>query len=93
MPEVLAVSRQRWQRLSEADRAVLRMAARESAEHQRRLWAEREVASRQRVAASGVTVIDLTDRAPWAALMEPVYAKYAADPRLARLVAAIRETR
>jgi TRAP-type C4-dicarboxylate transport system substrate-binding protein len=93
VPEVLAVSRQRWQRLSEADRAVLRMAARESAEHQRRLWAEREVASRQRVAASGVTVIDLTDRAPWAALMEPVYAKYAADPRLARLVAAIRETR
>jgi tripartite ATP-independent transporter DctP family solute receptor len=93
VPEVLAVSRQRWQRLSEADRAVLRTAARESAEHQRQLWAEREVASRQRVVAAGVTVIDLTDRAPWAALMEPVYAKYAADPRLARLVAAIRETR
>jgi tripartite ATP-independent transporter DctP family solute receptor len=93
VPEVLAISRQRWQRLSEADRAILRTAARESAEFQRQLWAEREVASRQRVVAAGVTVIDLTDRAPWAALMEPVYAKYAADPRLARLVQAIRETR
>jgi tripartite ATP-independent transporter DctP family solute receptor len=93
VPEVLAVSRQRWQRLSEADRAVLRTAARESAEFQRQLWAEREIASRQRVVAAGVTVIDITDRSPWAALMEPVYAKYAADPRLARLVQAIRETR
>jgi tripartite ATP-independent transporter DctP family solute receptor len=93
VPEVLAVSRQRWQRLSEADRAILRTAARESAVFQRELWAEREVAARQRVVAAGVTVIDIADRSPWAALMEPVYAKYAADPRLARLVAAIRETR
>ena len=91
VPEVLAVSRQRWQRLNEADRAILRDAARESAVLQRRLWAERETVSRQRVVAAGVTVIEITDRAPWAALMEPVYAKYAADARLAALVRQIRE--
>lgn len=91
VPEVLAVSAQRWRRLNEADRAILRDAARESAAIQRRSWAEREQTSRQRVTAAGVTVIEVTDRAPWAALMEPVYAKYAADARLAALVRQIRE--
>ena len=91
VPEVLAVSQQRWRRLSEAERAILRDAARESAAIQRRSWAERETVSRQRVTAAGVTVVEITDRSPWSALMEPVYAKYAADARLAALVRQIRE--
>ncbi len=91
VPEVLAVSAQRWARLNAADRAILREAARESATIQRRAWAEREQVSRQRVVAAGVTVIEITDRAPWAALMEPVYTKYASDPRLAAMVRQIRE--
>ncbi len=92
VPEVLAVSRQRWQRLSEADRVIVRTAARESATHQRELWAARERVSRERVIAGGATVIEITDRAPFAAVMEPVYARYAADPRLAELVRQIRAT-
>lgn len=93
VPEVLAVSLQRWRRLSEADRTVLRAAARESAQIQRRLWAERERTSRERVVAAGVTVIDIADRTPWSSLMEPVYAKYASTPALADLVRRIRELR
>ena len=90
VPEVLAVSRQRWQRLNEQERSIVRDAARESATFQRQIWAERERVSRQRVEAAGTTVIEITDRAPWAALMEPVYAKYAATPRLSGMVQAIR---
>ncbi|MGX9966929.1 TRAP transporter substrate-binding protein [Roseomonas sp. F4] len=90
VPEVLAVSRQRWQRLNEQERTIVRDAARESATHQRQLWAERERVSRQRVEAAGATVIEITDRTPWSSLMEPVYAKYAATPRLAAMVQAIR---
>jgi len=93
VPEVLAVSLQRWRRLSEADRTILRTAARESAQLQRRLWAERERTSRERVVAAGVTVIDITDRTPWSSLMEPVYTKYASTPALADLVRRIRELR
>ena len=93
VPEVLAVSAQRWRRLNEQERAILRDAARESAAIQRRAWAERERVSRERVVAAGVTVVEIQDRAPWAALMEPVYAKYAADARLAALVRTIRELR
>jgi len=91
VPEVLAVSRQRWQRLNEQDRIILRDAARESARFQRELWAERERVSRERVIAGGAQVVDLTDRSAWAALMEPVYAKYASAPRLAELVRRIRD--
>lgn len=90
VPEVLAVSRQRWQRLNEQERGILRAAAIESAAIQRRAWAERERVSRERVVAAGVTVIEINDRTPWAAMMEPVYAKYASDPRLAALVQQIR---
>lgn len=90
VPEVLAVSQQRWRRLSEQERAILRDAARESARIQRAAWADRERVSRERVIAAGVTVIEIQDRTPWASLMEPVYAKYASDPRLAALVQQIR---
>lgn len=90
VPEVLAVSQQRWRRLNEQERNIVRDAARESATLQRRLWAEREQVSRRRVEAAGVTVIELTDRTPWSQLMEPVYAKYAATPRLSGMVQAIR---
>jgi tripartite ATP-independent transporter DctP family solute receptor len=92
VPEVLAVSRQRWQRLNEAERAILRDAAREAATFQRQAWAEREKVSRDRVLAAGAQVIEVADRRPWAQLMEPVYQKYTgSNPRLATMVTRIRE--
>lgn len=93
VPEILAVSRQRWNRLNPADREILKTAARESATFQRELWAERERISRERVIAGGAQIIEITDRTPWQRLMEPVYAKYAAEGRMADLVRRIRETR
>jgi TRAP-type C4-dicarboxylate transport system substrate-binding protein len=44
------------------------------------------------VEAAGVTVIEITDRRPWAELMAPVYQKYTgSNPRLSSLVQRIRE--
>jgi tripartite ATP-independent transporter DctP family solute receptor len=92
VPEVLAVSRQRWQRLNEQERNILRDAARESATFQRQLWAERERASRQTVERAGVTVIEIADRRPWSELMAPVYQKYTGNnARLSGMVQRIRE--
>jgi tripartite ATP-independent transporter DctP family solute receptor len=92
VPEVLAVSRQRWQRLNEQERNILRDAARESATFQRQLWAEREQVSRRRVEQAGVTVIEVPDRRPWSDLMAPVYQKYTGtNPRLSGLVQRIRD--
>ncbi|MGG5809897.1 TRAP transporter substrate-binding protein [Falsiroseomonas sp. CW058] len=92
VPEVLAVSRQRWQRLNEQERNILRDSAREAAAFQRQVWAEREVASRQAVERAGVNVIEIADRRPWAELMAPVYQKYTgSNPRLSGMVTRIRE--
>jgi tripartite ATP-independent transporter DctP family solute receptor len=71
VPEIVVVAKGRWDRLSPADREILRTAAREASALRRQLWAEREKASRDKVVAAGVTVTEITDRAPWAALMAP----------------------
>jgi tripartite ATP-independent transporter DctP family solute receptor len=92
VPEVLAISQQRWRRLNEAERNTLRDAAREAATFQRQLWAERERASRQAVERAGVTVIEIADRRPWSELMTPVYQKYTgSNARLSGMVQRIRE--
>ncbi|SFK72394.1 TRAP transporter substrate-binding protein DctP [Falsiroseomonas stagni] len=93
VPEVLAVSRTRWNRLPEADRALLRAAAVESATLQRDLMDRQEAASRDHVIANGITVIEPTDRAAWIAAMDPVYARFAGTPRLQGLVESIRALR
>lgn len=92
VPEIVVVNKQRWDRLSPADREIVRTAAREASALQRQLWAEREKQSRERVIAAGVTVTDIQDRTPFARLMEPIYAKYAATPNLKALVEQIRAT-
>ena len=52
VPEVFAVAKSTWDGLSVEDQQILREAAVESAELQRRLWAEREVKSREIVEAA-----------------------------------------
>jgi tripartite ATP-independent transporter DctP family solute receptor len=90
VPEIVVVAKGRWDRLSPADRELLRTAAREASALQRQLWAEREKTSRDKVVAAGVTVTEITDRGPWQQLMAPLYEKYAASPNMKALVDRIR---
>jgi tripartite ATP-independent transporter DctP family solute receptor len=90
VPEVVVVSKLRWDRLNEADRAMLRETAREAATVQRQLWAEREKVSRDRVIAAGSQVVEITDRTPWQRAMAPVYEKYAGREPLKGLLERIR---
>ena len=90
VPEIVVVSKLRWDRLNEADRTILRETAREAATLQRQLWAEREKTSRDRVIAAGTQEVVIADRAPWQALMGPVYEKYAGQEPLKGLLARIR---
>jgi len=84
------VAKGRWDRLSPADREILRATAREASALQRQLWAEREKSSRDKVVAAGVTVTEITDRGPWQQLMLPLYEKYAGSPNMKALVDRIR---
>ena len=91
IPECLCVSKVAWDRLTPEQQAIVKEAGRTSAELQRKLWAEREKASMEKVIAGGVQVNKVEDKAPFQAAMAPVYEKFlAANPGLTDLVNLIR---
>ena len=60
---------------------------------QRKLWKEREIASKKKVEAGGSTVNEIADKSGFQAAMKPVYDKYLADnPNLKSLVEMIQNT-
>ncbi|MBU0585661.1 MAG: TRAP transporter substrate-binding protein [Alphaproteobacteria bacterium] len=91
IPECLCVSKVAWDRLTPEQQTIVKEAGRTSAELQRKLWAEREKASMEKVIAGGVQVNKVEDKAPFQAAMAPVYEKFlAANPGLTDLVNLIR---
>ena len=85
-PEVLVFSKRVWDTLPPADQAMMRRQAKESVPFMRGLWDEREASARKAVEAGGAQISDLSDRSEFIEAMKPVYAKYAATPRLQDLV-------
>lgn len=93
VPEMLVFSKKVWDTLPREDQALLRAAARDSVPYMRKLWDEREVKSRQVVEKAGIQAVTLANKKEFVDAMAPVYAKFAADPKLAALVKRIQETR
>lgn len=92
VPEVLAMSKVSWDKLSADDQALVRQAAKESVPVMRKLWTEREAASEAKVRAAGAQVVTEIDKAPFIAAMAPVYAKHVTSDTLKALVARIQAT-
>lgn len=93
IPECVCINADVFNALSPEDQQAVTEAARESADLQRGLWAEREMASREKVLAAGVQYNAIEDKAAFQAAMEPVYATYlAANPDLVPLVDLIKNT-
>ena len=91
LPECLCVSKASWDQLSADEQAKVRQAARDSAELQRKLWAERAKASQEKVLASGVKFNEIADKAPFQDAMGAVYAAaIAKTPALEQLIADIK---
>lgn len=84
-PEAFVMSKARWDRLSPPDQTLVRQAAKASVLEMRRLWDARVAAARATVMAAGVAV-NPVEKAPFAALMKPVWDQFAATPRLRSLV-------
>src|SRR5258706_2482279 len=91
-PEVLVFSSVVWDKLSGADQAALRKAAKDSVPYMRKLWDELDVKSRKAVEAAGSQVITVANKQEFIDAMKPVYAKFASTPRLAGLVKRIQDT-
>ncbi|WP_339110062.1 TRAP transporter substrate-binding protein [Thioclava sp. GXIMD4216] len=92
MPEVLAMSKSTFDRLSPEDQAAVKAAAKASVPVMRDLWAKQVQASIEKVKAGGAEVIMDVDKQPYIDAMAPLYDKYANTPELKDLVKRIQET-
>lgn len=92
-PEVLVFSKRIWDTVKPEDQALIRKAAKDSVPYMRKLWDEREIASRKVVEASGVQVVTIPDKTELMTAMKPVYEKFAGTPTLASLVKRIQDTK
>ena len=87
IPECVCINASVYDGLSDADKALVKEAARESATLQRQLWAERAKSSQEKVMKAGVKFNDIPDKSAFQAAMQPVYDKYLGDnPDLKPLV-------
>jgi TRAP-type C4-dicarboxylate transport system substrate-binding protein len=90
IPECFCINKTLWDSLSAEDQEIVKSAARDSATLQRKLWAERSNASREKVIAAGVKYNEIVDKAPFQKAMQPVYDKFIENnPDLESLVKAI----
>lgn len=75
-PEALVMSKSRWDKLSEDDRALVRSAAKRSVPHMRELWNERVEAAKTKLAAADVQVNEVSDLAAFQERMQPVWDRF-----------------
>ena len=92
VPELIAMSKASWDKLTPEDQAILREAAVNSSKLQRQLWADQEKASLEKVTAAGSEVITEIDKTPFMEAMVPVYEKYVTTPEAKDLVERIQAT-
>jgi tripartite ATP-independent transporter DctP family solute receptor len=80
VPEMVIASKKTWDKLSPEDQQIMKDAALASAQLQRKLWAEREQTSKDKVIAAGCVVTELApgEKEKFQAVMAPLYKKYGA---------------
>jgi tripartite ATP-independent transporter DctP family solute receptor len=90
IPEVLVMSKHRWDRLSIEDQALIRRAAKASVPYMRDQWDKRVSVSRAKVLKAGGEVIDNPDLEPFVKAMEPVYQQFVNSKKMRSLVERIK---
>jgi len=91
-PEVFVMSKVSWDRLSSADQALVKQAARDSVPHMRELWDTQVARSRSIILQSGVAVNEV-DPAPFAERMTGMWDEALTTPEQRALVERIQSMR
>ncbi len=91
VPEVIVISRARWQRLNANEQQILKTAAKEATQLMRQLWEQRVKEAQVAAAKAGVTVIDDIDLTAFADAVAPLYQPFEQNPTYAALIKRIRE--
>jgi tripartite ATP-independent transporter DctP family solute receptor len=93
LPSVVVFSKVVWDRLPEAERALIKQAAKDSVPYMRKIAQERQVKAKEAVQAKGVQIVPIENRDEFVKAMAPVYDKYASTPALKSLIKRVVETR
>ena len=89
-PEIIVMSKKRWDKLTRADRETIRQAAKASVPYMRKLWDQEVVASRMKLMKQNTHVVENIDTTPFVEAMVPVYREFAGNARLMELVRRIK---
>ncbi len=74
VPEIIVGSKLSLAKISEADMAIIKQAAKDAVDYQRAEWAAYEKVSEEKIRAAGNTISKIDDKAPWQAKMQALYA-------------------
>jgi tripartite ATP-independent transporter DctP family solute receptor len=88
-PEMLVMSKITWDQLSPEEQQAVRETAKESVGRMRELWKQSEAEAHKAVVDGGAQVNEV-DKQPFIDAMQPVYDRFAADPKVKDLVERIR---
>jgi TRAP-type C4-dicarboxylate transport system substrate-binding protein len=87
-PEMLLMSKKIWDTLPPAEQQMWREAAKASVPYMRKLWDEKEAASRAVVEKGGAQIVQV-DKKSFQDAMKPVYDKFITDPKMKDMVSKI----
>ncbi len=90
-PEVVVVSKYRWQQLTKTQQHILRQAAKESVPYMREQWDRRVETSKEKVMNSGVKLVENVDKAAFFEATKPVYQKLLTTTKQKDMVERIRQ--
>ena len=90
-PEILVMSKRRWDKLTPEDRTLVREAAKQSVPYMRTLWDARVTEAKEALATADIEVNEVSDREAFSDLMRPVWDNYVVTEQQKRLVRAVEQ--
>ena len=91
-PEMLLMSKKIYDGLTPAEQKIIRDAAKESVPYMRKLWDEKEKASRALVEKGGAQIVEV-DKKSFSDAMKPVYDKFITDAKLKDMIKRAQDTK
>jgi len=91
VPEIIIGSKISMSKLSAADQAIIKQAAKDAVDYPRAEWAAYEKVAEDKIRAAGNTIIKIDDKAPWQARMQPLYARQ--PPAVQEFIKKVNEVR
>jgi tripartite ATP-independent transporter DctP family solute receptor len=91
-PEMLLMSKKIYDGLTPAEQKIIREAAKESVPYMRKLWDEKEKASRALVEKGGAQIVEV-DKKSFSDAMKPVYDKFITEPKLKDMIKRAQDTK